>query len=61
MAFDGYTLLGGTLLADVHLRPNTIGDLGQVNSRILVVTNLTLHIDPPCIIPEFRLNNNRQI
>src|SRR4030042_2679010 len=33
MAPVGNSLLGGALLADVHLSPNTLGDSGQVNSR----------------------------
>jgi hypothetical protein len=43
MALDSYILLGSTVLTNVHLRTNTIGNLGQVNSRIMFVANLTLH------------------
>jgi hypothetical protein len=43
MTLDRDVLLDGTLLADVHFRTHSIGDLRQVNRRIVLITNLTLH------------------
>jgi hypothetical protein len=43
MTLNRDVLLDGALLTDVHLRAHSISDLRQVNRRIVLVTNLTLH------------------
>jgi DNA integrity scanning protein DisA with diadenylate cyclase activity len=43
MTLDRYILLGSTMLTDVHFSANSIGNLGQVDGRIVLVTDLTLH------------------
>jgi hypothetical protein len=45
ISLDGNTLLVGAKLAKVHLGAHPTGDLRQVNSRFIFVTNLALHID----------------
>ncbi len=55
IGLDGDTLLVGAELAQVHLRTDAIGDFRQVNSRLIFVTNLALHITPIDIIPQILL------
>jgi len=52
-----YVLLDGALLANVDFRADPIGDLSQVNRRIIPATNLALHIKS---IPTLRFQQASQ-
>jgi hypothetical protein len=53
ISLDGDTLLVGAQLAKVHLGAHTVGNLRQMNSRFIFITNLALHIiTPVSIIPK---------
>ena len=43
MTLYSYVLLDRTMLTDVYFRASSVGDLGQVNSSIVLSANLTLH------------------